>query len=182
MAENLRTTKYNDGITDIIDGNIDAVWKANTTGAYCDYDNNKNLSAVYGLLYNWYAVKAKLAPAGWHVPTVEDFKTLDKYLGEGITAGRALREKGTVHWSPNDDYTTNSSGFTGLPGGARLIVNGQPVLYGNLHTVCYFWTSDENSDFTAKCLQITPDLLGPIIYNDSYKSNGYSIRLIKDPN
>jgi len=41
-----------------------------------------------------------------------------KHLGGAGAAGVALREAGTDHWiGPN--YSTNSSGFTALPGGFR---------------------------------------------------------------
>ncbi len=57
MAENLRTTKYNDGtaiplVTD------SAAWAALTTPGYCNYSNttNANIIKKYGSFYNWYVV------------------------------------------------------------------------------------------------------------------------------
>ena len=70
MAENLRTTKYNDGssIPNLI-GN--AEW-SNDTPAYCWYNNDyKEKGSISGALYNWYAVETgKLCPTGWHVPSI----------------------------------------------------------------------------------------------------------------
>ena len=70
MAENLKTTKYNDGnsipnVTDIIE------WSNLTTGAYCWYNNDAAANkATYGALYNWFAVNTdKLCPTNWHVPS-----------------------------------------------------------------------------------------------------------------
>lgn len=61
MAENLRTTKYNDGaaIPNVTD---DAEWEFLTTGAYCNYNNtiDTNTIGTYGRLYNWYAVLLRL--------------------------------------------------------------------------------------------------------------------------
>jgi len=71
MAENLKTTKYNEG-TDIPYKPEAADWIAMTSPAFCWYNNdaaaNKN---IYGALYNWFAAtdSRNIAPAGWHVPT-----------------------------------------------------------------------------------------------------------------
>jgi hypothetical protein len=70
MAENLRTTKFNDGtpISLVIDKNS---WRKIDTAAFCWYDNNaKEHKNTDGALYNWFAVKTdKLCPKGWHVPS-----------------------------------------------------------------------------------------------------------------
>ncbi len=70
MAENLKTTVYNDGsaIPQVADS---AAWANCAAPGYCWYDNNEAVyKNVYGALYNWHAVNTgKLAPAGWHVPT-----------------------------------------------------------------------------------------------------------------
>jgi uncharacterized protein (TIGR02145 family) len=75
MLENLKTTKYMD-CTPIPNVKADAAWAALTTGAYCDYKNVEKNSATYGRLYNWHAIgdKRGIAPAGWHVPTNDEFK------------------------------------------------------------------------------------------------------------
>ena len=77
MAENLKTTKYNDG-TSIPYVTDNWEWYNLTTPAYCwknnDPEANKN---IYGAMYNWYAVNTgKLCPAGWHVSTKPDWETL----------------------------------------------------------------------------------------------------------
>ena len=80
MVENLKTTKYNDG-TEILNVTSDTQWANLTTGAYCNYDNLESNAEIYGRLYNWYAVNTgKLAPAGWHVPTDDDWIILENYL------------------------------------------------------------------------------------------------------
>ncbi|QQS52360.1 MAG: fibrobacter succinogenes major paralogous domain-containing protein [Bacteroidota bacterium] len=126
MAENLRTTKYNDGtpIPHVINNDE---WIALTTGAYC---NIKNITipdtiATYGLLYNWYAVNTeKLAPEGWHIPSDEEWTTLATYLGGESIAGNKLKEFGTMHWTSPNPGATNETGFTALPGGYRNETNG----------------------------------------------------------
>jgi uncharacterized protein (TIGR02145 family) len=118
MAENLKTTRYNDG-TPIPDKTNE---KLDTTGAYMGYDSPEN-DTIYGKLYNWNAVKTgKLCPKGWHIPTDAEWTQLETYLGDN--AGGKMKATGPTSdssglWiSPNTD-ATNESGFTGLPGGSR---------------------------------------------------------------
>lgn len=121
MAENLRTTKYNDGtaipnVTDFGD------WWRLTTGAFCNYNNAASnvLTATYGRLYNWYAVNTdRLCPTGWHVPTDAEWTTLSTYLGGESVAGDKLKETGNTHWTHLNTGATNETGFTALPGGYR---------------------------------------------------------------
>jgi hypothetical protein len=81
MAENLKTTTYNDknGIPLETDN---LVWESMTSPGYCWYDNNKaTYGEKYGALYNWYAVETgKLCPAGWHVPSDEEWTILSDFL------------------------------------------------------------------------------------------------------
>lgn len=82
MAENLKVTRYRNGTAiPTVTSNTD--WFNLTTGAYCNYDNSTSDAAIYGRLYNWYAVNdsRNIAPTGWHVPSDEEWKTLEKYLG-----------------------------------------------------------------------------------------------------
>jgi len=85
--ENLRTTKYNDG-TPILNITSQTTWDSclyTLTEAFCHYNNTTNSDSIkkFGALYNWYAVNTgKLAPSGWHVPTDEEWDTLQNYLME----------------------------------------------------------------------------------------------------
>ncbi|HRZ98354.1 MAG TPA: fibrobacter succinogenes major paralogous domain-containing protein, partial [Paludibacter sp.] len=119
MAENLRTTKYNDG-TSIVAINSSNEWSALSTGAYCNCKNTENNGeiATYGRLYNWYAVNTgKLAPKGWHVPTFDELSALITYLGGETEAGGKLKETGNTHWTTPNLGATNEVGFTALPAG-----------------------------------------------------------------
>src|SRR5665647_1189950 len=55
-AENLKTTHYRNGdpITNVTDDNT---WASLYSGAYCWYNNDLANKAIYGALYNGYAVK-----------------------------------------------------------------------------------------------------------------------------
>jgi uncharacterized protein (TIGR02145 family) len=121
IIENLKTTKYNDGTT-IPNITDNEVWANLTTPGYCWYDNDAStFKAIYGALYNWYAVNTgKLCPLGWHIPTRDDYTTLMLFLDTDGTwdnndAGGKLKETGTIHWLSPNIGATNESGFTALP-------------------------------------------------------------------
>ncbi len=178
MAENLKTSRYNDGtaIPLVIDADE---WSNLTTPGYCWYNNDTSIytrSEKYGVLYNWYTVNTgKLCPKGWHVPTDSDWITLATYLGGESVAGSKLKETFTYDWkSPNDD-ATNESGFTALPGGYRLD-DGQFDLFGQLGG----WWSATDSDVTMAWSWYTHFLFSSLSNINSNKTFGYSVRCIKD--
>ena len=148
MAENLKTSKYNDGtdIPNIID---QIEWVNLTTPGYCWYLNDESkYKNTYGALYNWHTMKTgKLCPTGWHVPGKEEWITLSSYLGgEGIAVGKS-RESGTIHWVATNTEVNNSSGFTALPGGTRTVFLQEHYpdfdYFVNLGYAGDFWSSDE---------------------------------------
>jgi uncharacterized protein (TIGR02145 family) len=121
MAENIRTTKYNDG-TAISELRDSAEWVKLKKPGYSWYDNDSSAyKNLYGALYNGYIInKDKLCPEGWHVPSESDWQTLTYYLGNKEVAAVKLREIGNKHWSfQSSSWATNESGFTALPGGFR---------------------------------------------------------------
>lgn len=145
MAENLKTTKFNDG--KVIPLVTDTTWHSIKTPGYCWYDNNKTTNKnLYGAMYNWFAVNnGKLCPSGWHVPNWDEWTTLINYTGgENFAAGK-LKEAGTAHWkSPNADVT-NESKFTALPGGSRFDIDGS---YYGMGDYGNWWSSTEFDSFS----------------------------------
>lgn len=183
MAENLRTTNYNDGasIPNII---VDDEWDTLTTGAYCNYNNTTSTDTIvtYGRLYNWHAVNTgKLAPEGWHVATDEDWNTLTIFLGGENIAGGKLKETGTAHWTSNNTGATNEIGFTALPGGYRDYFDGT---FCNVGYDCYWWSATEHFDepnwyrnaWYRRITNTSPTLIRTTYYTE----NGFSIRCVKD--
>lgn len=188
MAENLKSTLYQDGSFIVYAQSDTMVWNNDTVGAYCQYGNN---ASAPGLLYNWYAVNntAGLAPKGWHIPTDEEWKELELYLGmssteaekvswRGASISGKLKIEAPKGWTTYDEvWSENESGFTALAGGCRLFngVFGQPGLFAT----GFWWTSSE-----------TPDQEGWYRYMDyknngvfrshTYKNYGYSVRCVKD--
>jgi uncharacterized protein (TIGR02145 family) len=148
LAENLKTSKYNDG-TDIPLVTALADWINLATPAYCWYYNDEaKYKNNYGALYNWHAVNTgKLCPIGWHVPTDTEFKTLIAYSGGDSVAGRQLKETGVTHWIMTSTGVSNSSGFTALPGGTRWGAKSDPISYfKDLGYIGYFWSTTDYSD------------------------------------
>jgi uncharacterized protein (TIGR02145 family) len=173
MAENLSVTKFNNGnaiskLSSIID------WSSRTTAAYCEYDNTIANSKVYGYLYNWYAATdpRNIAPAGWRIPTQQDWTTLYNFLGGSNGALNALKESGIAHWLPANVDATNSSGFTALPGGYCSSAGS----YNALKNWGCWWKYDA-TDPKVFILTADPDELLHIGFD---KKDGYSIRCIKN--
>ena len=175
MVENLKTTKYNDGtaIPNVTGG---YEWISLATPAYCWANNDIQNKAVYGALYNHYAVSTgKLAPAGWHVPTESDWITLAIHLGGLSVSGSALKETGTNHWNyPNSD-ATNSAGFLALPAGYRTTSNGNFI---NMGTWSCFWSSTVSNGKAWRA--ILTNVNGVFDYMPDGLGYGFSVRCIKD--
>ncbi|MBA4322581.1 MAG: hypothetical protein C0408_07160 [Odoribacter sp.] len=192
MAENLKTSRYNDGtiIPLIKDSNA---WLDMTTPGYCWFNNDESTyKKTYGALYNWYAVNTcKLCPSGWRVPTNEDWKTLMSYVGGTESTdvdGGKLREAGTTHWKSPNKGATNATGFTALPGSDRDLTGS----FGEIATIGeegVWWTSTEDSSTKDPSVNkpSTNALIKGLSYNHdgmsegSYpKGYGLSVRCVKD--
>ena len=177
MNKNLDVSTYRNGdpiplVTDA------ATWYSLTTGAYCYYNNDSaTYAAVYGKLYNWYAVNDPrgLAPTGYHIPSDAEWTTLVNCLGGSAVAGGAMKEAGLLHWYSPNYGATNSSFFGGLPGGYRGNV-GHFDTYGNDG---FWWTSTESLTTSAWDRYLDYSVIS-IYRNYNLKSTGCSVRCIKD--
>jgi len=101
---------------------------------------------TYGVLYNWPAAW-RSCPQGWHLPTKEEWKQL--IVNQGDSTARALAETTNKHWK-SFAGTTNSSGFTALPGGGTTPRTGYPgqVDFDGRGDFAEFWTETEAIDAT----------------------------------
>jgi uncharacterized protein (TIGR02145 family) len=172
---NVSTYRNGDPIPNVTNS---ASWAALTTGAYCYYNNDSTTyAALYGKLYNWYAVNDPrgLAPEGWHIPNVVEITTLRECLGGQSVAGAKMKEAGISHWYFPNIGATNSSGFTGLPGGYRNYDG--PFL--NLGQFGYGWCS--NNPFPNEApAWVLYYFDSQLITSELDKNYGYSVRLIRD--
>jgi len=201
MMENLKTTHYADG-TPLIDGMEAADISGDYIKKYCfAYNNDENNVAVHGRLYTWAAAMngaessnsipsgiQGVCPTGWHLPSDNEWKELEIYLGmpelkvhktdwRGTNEGLMLREKGKSHWWGPLWYIsgTNESGFTALPGGSRHY-NGS---FQSLIQIANYWSATESLPPFAWARSLAYNRREVYRY-DHYKSRGYSVRCVKD--
>lgn len=137
---------------------------------------------TYGVLYNWEAAKTA-CPSGWHLPTDDDWKVLERYLGMSESDANASewRESGNVGkklkstsgWYSNGNGD-NSNGFNAIPGGG-----GNDEGFNGLGNYAYFWSSSENGTSYAwtRALEYNDD--GVDRYYNSRRF-GYSVRCQKN--
>ncbi|MDR0981818.1 MAG: PEGA domain-containing protein [Culturomica sp.] len=167
------------------------------------YENSESNCSKYGGLYNWNeAVNGEnsgsikyvsgsstmiqgICPDGWHVPSDEEFKTLEKYLGmssseadkewawRGTDEGRKLKSRD--YWDVSSSTSgTNSSGWDGRPGGGR---NNSGGTFDYVGAYGYWWSSSENSSSDAWTRHLNyPEAR---VYRSNFnKSYGFSVRCL----
>jgi uncharacterized protein (TIGR02145 family) len=171
---NLDVTTYRDG-TPIPEVQNNAAWTALTTGAWCYYNNDPANGAIYGKLYNGYAVNDPrgLAPVGYHIPSNAEWDILIDYLGGDRLAGGKLKESGTIHWASPNNTATNSSGWTGLPGGYRSSI------FGTFSSINYLgvWAT---STIAFTYYYALSYFLNSVDFNSDGPRLGFSVRCLKD--
>ena len=188
MAENLRTTKYNDG-SDIPVETDNTAWSLLTTGAYSEYNNSPVNAATYGRLYNWHAVNTSmLCPQGWHVPTDTEFADFSMFLmnngyGFEAMAGETAKSiSSKTNWAASDvppspgnrPDLNNATGFNGMPAGQR---NPDGTFEG-LTLKASWWTLNSSGSFEAMYNGLSYDQ-GMLMNSINMMVTGYSIRCIK---
>jgi uncharacterized protein (TIGR02145 family) len=176
MAENLKTTRFNDGSEIELVTDYDA-WPNTETPAYCWYDNDESLyKETYGALYNWYAaVCGNLCPAGWHAPSDEEWTSLTDFCGGENVAGSKLKETGITHWIHLNEDATNETGFTALPGGYR----GNYGAFISLRYEGNWWSSTPFDLYSAMYRNMYYGYSAVTRYS-YYKTHGLSVRCVKD--
>ena len=149
---------------------------------------------LYGRLYNWYAVNTgKLCPTGWHVPSNDEWITLQNYLiangynYDGSTTGTNIAKSmaSTTGWASstttgaigNSPLTNNTSGFTALPGGLR----SNSGTFVNISYYGGWWSSPEQGTSSAYYRSLYYDF--SYLY-DGYgtKVSGFSVRCLRNDN
>lgn len=189
MAENLRVTKYNDGTQlsyiPVIIGE-DSAWADVDSAAYC-YIND----SLFGCLYNAHVVNAQknIAPAGWHIPSDEEWKELESTLGmsdeetnqtgwRGTNEANLLTSQYNQGWPANDQdaglYGSDYYGFNAKPANVR----GHDGRTNTQNNSAWWWCkSSLNGDFYYRSI----DTYHQRIFRQViYPAYGMSIRCVKD--
>jgi len=180
MAENLKTSKYNDGtaLPNIMDANKIIL---DTIGAWSVYNNDMDNNSRYGKLYNWFAINSitngnkNLCPTGWHVPSDAEWAILTDYLGGENVAGSKMKEVGTNNWKSPNMFASNTSLFTALPGGGRNIDGS----YLSVGTHGYWWSSTHHFTFNAMSFSLNV-YVGVANRSLKDKQVSMSVRCLKD--
>jgi len=196
MAENLKTTKYNDG-ADIpfVLPSATSQWAALTGPGYSWHYVGANYTHELGALYNYYTVSTgKLCPAGWHVPSKDEWNTLKDYLiangynFDGTTTGNKIAKSMAVGsgWNTStrdgtpgkNDFAEyiNKSGFSALPGGFRY---SDGTYYPQSQLSGWWGLSDSNTNEVVTFL-ISYDSYYLGSFFDGNPNSGSYVRCIKD--
>jgi len=181
MGENLRSLKYHNE-TDIPDVKV--------------YDDDEENVSLYGRLYTWEAATDGApdknghiqgpCPRGWHIPTDEEWKELETYLGlpadelnniawRGTIEGGMLKESGTETWASPNSEATNTSLFAARGGGHFNTGLG----YSGLNLQGLFWTASE-AETTSAWNRVLRSSGGEIGRYEGNKEHYLSVRCIKN--
>jgi uncharacterized protein (TIGR02145 family) len=147
-----------------------------------------------------------LAPAVWHIPTDTEWSTLDNQLGDdagkkmkstsgwdswdenltctnckvasaeykkicSVCKGTGINGKKT-----HSGNGTNSSGFSGLPGGTCFGLGD----FGSIGYVGYWWSSTESRTYSAGGRYLYHDGVNLGSSSSSSKDSGLSVRCLRD--
>jgi uncharacterized protein (TIGR02145 family) len=184
MAENLKVTRFNDGSSldfyAISDGN--SLWSGAVNPSYTEINDS-----IFGYLYNFSTVENSLniAPEGWHVPTDEDWKTLEEEIGMSSEETQSLGWRGgneaekltslySAGWPASATlFGTNEFGFNAKPAGCRVF-NGET----NGGAMAFWWTaSTSGNEGWYRYIDANQTR---IFRQHTYKGYGMSIRCVKN--
>ena len=184
MKENLNIGTRIDGVNNQTNNS--------TIEKYC-YNNDENNCNIYGGLYQWnemmqYVTTEKtkgICPTGWHVPSDDEWKLLEFYLGmsptelndtlwRGNDEGDKLKEIGTEHWHEPNTGASNSSGFTAIPG--AYLTSG---IFDNIGYSGCWWSSTNYNAWDAIERVVAYNNYGIFRWHFD-KRNGDSVRCVKD--
>ena len=193
MGENLKVTKYANG-TAIPHVTEYTAWgnlgDNDTDKGYCFYNNDKSLG--YGALYTYAAATngdnsgtnvQGVCPNGWHLPSDDEWKTLEMHLGMSqsdaddtgwrvTTEGKKL--KATEGWNSNENGT-DEVGYTALAGGFRDSSSGT---FYHAGYIGYWWCSTQHASTHAYARGLNS--LDSDVHRDvNGKSYGFSVRCLK---
>jgi uncharacterized protein (TIGR02145 family) len=178
LTENLKTTKYSNGDPIGTTASADLDIHDEVIPKYeWAYNGNEDNVATYGRLYTWYTIADPrgVCPTGWHVPSDDEWLTLENYLGGYKIAGGKLKETGTTHWTTPNYVATNESGFTALPNGWRHF----GLTFVNFGKFGGWWSSTEYTSADAFCNYVGYKS-GTVTEEIDSKKSGIGVRCLKN--
>ena len=146
-------------------------------GSWC-YENNILNCDEYGRLYDW-ASAMEACPPGWHLPSDVEWYELVNYISGPSGAAGKMKETDTTHWLP-PNYTSNSSGFSALPGGYFYNSPGAEPYFNAKRKDGYFWTSTEDDSENKWAWRWFMDYASEAVnHNRDDKRNAISVRCMR---
>jgi len=208
MAENLKTTHYSNGyVIQLVEDTTFTYLSSWYNLGYndkgmCYYNNSAENKNIYGALYSWAAAMRDnpssssnpshiqgVCPDGWHLPSDDEWKELEIYLGmsqidadradyRGAPVGSKLAGDSTL-WENGvikNELNFGISEFWGLPSG--VIKSSGMFESKGLSTT--FWTSTEYDSSRVWYRHLAFNYSGVLRYYNVYKNEGCSVRCVKD--
>ncbi len=190
--------KCGDTLTDTRDGQKyptvcigDQVWMGtnlNWSGAGRCYNNNPANCQNSGMLYSWQEATGGVSstptqpvqgicPAGWHIPSNDEWVTMLDELGGAAVAGGELKSVGG--WNAPNTGATNSSGFSALPGGYGTSAMGGNWTFANYGATGYWLSSSLYAPGQAYIIGMA-FISAAASTNYFSTQDAYSLRCIKD--
>ena len=203
MKENLKTTHYSDGWP-IEHANV-GIFSYETAYYYYPSGNNStSYVETYGLLYNWAAIMhgesssnavpsgvQGICPNGWHVPSNAEWsKLMDfvsgserNYFCSNNTNNIAKALAATSGWNTsshtcavgNEQISNNATNFSALPAGSYTNYGGFSIGNG----AC-FWSATESYNSGEAWFRYLSSSSATVTNTDDGKSQGYSVRCLRD--
>lgn len=182
---NLRVTHYQNGDSIPYQSPL---YATSTQGRYFNYDHNSLNVPNLGRLYSWYAVNDTrgLAPAGWHIPTIEEWNTLRSATGSNSNP-TLVKTNASTSWNCTINFANNLYNFNVIPSGRAIHnnANGGYASYTDINQGAYFWTTStytgggwQNSSYSVTFSCSTQGKSSSLIPN--YRYDGLAIRLVKN--
>ena len=148
-------------------------------GSVC-YKNSADSCAKYGRLYDWAAAN-KACPAGFHLPTADEWTELTNYAGGWKIADRKLKSADGWYgggWYGCCDDGADAYGFSALPGGLAYNAGS----FGNARFGGYWWSATEHGVGYAWHRSMHFHNGGKLYGDGSDKTFLFSVRCVVDNN
>jgi uncharacterized protein (TIGR02145 family) len=199
MAENLKVTRYADGTSIPYKASV-SDWSSTAYNqrGYGWLNGDIYYKDIYGAYYNWTAASngqsgsgnpsnvQGVCPDGWHLPSDEEWKQLEMYIGmssseandedlRGTTEGGELKETGLSLWLSPNTGATNQHGFNAKPNGYV----GKFGTYEDSGEEGTWWTATEATTQNAWYRGVYYNH-SSIRRNNYGKIDGFGVRCVKD--
>ncbi len=174
MAKNLDVDHYANGEL-IYEVRKSSEWSSMEFGAWCNFENDVLNDALFGKLYNWWAVSDSrgLCPSGWHVASVDEWIAMEEYLGGTENVGKVIK---SINFTNGKKLiSSDTPSFNAVAGGYR----GNAGSFEDKGEYALWWTASEinRNQAVSKGIYSEEDELTAGEYD---KKGGFSVRCVKD--